>query len=106
LKGINTNSDLIWYQIEKNIRKTVLTEPWTEQDWNSSPLEAIILDFLGLLQNLQLTSSKTSPPHLSSPLIWSPPPAGFIKLNFNGASKGNPGLERLGGVFRDHKAAF
>jgi ribonuclease HI len=31
-----------------------------------------------------------------------PPQEGFIKLNFNGASKGNPGKEGEGGVFRDH----
>lgn len=26
---------------------------------------------------------------------------GFIKLNFDGASKGNPGLAGMGGLFRD-----
>jgi ribonuclease HI len=32
---------------------------------------------------------------------WVPPPTGFIKLNFDGASKGNPGLAGAGGVIRD-----
>jgi ribonuclease HI len=27
---------------------------------------------------------------------------GFIKLNFDGASKGNPGVTGFGAVFRDH----
>jgi ribonuclease HI len=30
-----------------------------------------------------------------------PPPAGFLKLNFNGAEKGNPGITGMGGVIRD-----
>jgi hypothetical protein len=32
---------------------------------------------------------------------WTPPPTGFLKLNFDGATKGNPGMTRMGGVIRD-----
>jgi hypothetical protein len=32
---------------------------------------------------------------------WSPPPAGFLKLNFDGVEKGNPVMTRMGGVIRD-----
>jgi ribonuclease HI len=32
---------------------------------------------------------------------WTPPPAGFLKLNFDGAAKGNPGMTGMGGVIRD-----
>jgi len=33
--------------------------------------------------------------------IWKPPPHGFLKVNIDGASKGNPGLAGFGGVIRD-----
>jgi hypothetical protein len=36
----------------------------------------------------------------SSPTSWLPPPKDFIKLNFDGASKGNPGPAGYGIVFR------
>lgn len=36
---------------------------------------------------------------------WIPPPNHMFQLNFDGASKGNPGKAGFGGVFRDHKGA-
>jgi len=33
--------------------------------------------------------------------FWQPPPHGFLKVNINGASKGNPGMASFGGVTRD-----
>lgn len=36
---------------------------------------------------------------MHSPTSWNSPPPTFIKLNFNGSSKGNPGLARGGGIF-------
>ena len=38
-----------------------------------------------------------------SPERWSLPPSSFIKLNFNGASKGNPRPQCKGGVFKNSK---
>ncbi|XP_057869784.1 uncharacterized protein LOC131076562 [Cryptomeria japonica] len=37
--------------------------------------------------------------------IWSPPKPGWIKLNFDGASRGNPGPSGIGYVIRDHTGA-
>lgn len=33
---------------------------------------------------------------------WNTPPNGWIKVNFDGAAKGNSGRARCGGVLRDH----
>jgi hypothetical protein len=34
-------------------------------------------------------------------VTWDPPPSGFMKLNFDRASRGNLGLGGVGGIFRD-----
>ncbi|XP_059068467.1 uncharacterized protein LOC131858982 [Cryptomeria japonica] len=38
-------------------------------------------------------------------IIWSPPKPGWIKLKFDGASRGNPGPSGIGYVIRDHTGA-
>lgn len=37
---------------------------------------------------------------------WTPPPQDWIKLNFDGASRGNPGIAGLGFILRDHKGQW
>jgi len=32
---------------------------------------------------------------------WLPPPIGFLKINTDGSSRGNPGSARIGGIGRD-----
>ena len=39
----------------------------------------------------------------SSPAIWSVPPHGVFKLNFDGASRGNPGPAGYGGICHDQE---
>ena len=34
-------------------------------------------------------------------MVWTPPLVGFVKLNLDGASKGNPRSVGYGGVFKD-----
>ena len=38
--------------------------------------------------------------------MWNSPPNGWIKGNFDGAAKGNPGNVGCGGVLRDHMGNF
>ncbi|XP_059075244.1 uncharacterized protein LOC131875203 [Cryptomeria japonica] len=38
--------------------------------------------------------------------IWSPPKPDWVKLNFDGASKGNPSTSRIGYVIRDQSGAI
>jgi ribonuclease HI len=67
---------------------------------NFYPNELPILRFWSPSSSPQ-TPSPPTPTH-KSPTSWFPPPKDFIKLNFDGASKGNPGPAGYGIVFRDH----
>jgi hypothetical protein len=44
--------------------------------------------------------------HPSTSDKWDPPLGGFIKIHFDGASKGNPGPMGLGGAFINDKGIF
>ena len=37
---------------------------------------------------------------------WYTPPAGYLKYNIDGASKGNPGTTSYGGVLRDERGSI
>lgn len=80
-----------WKIIKQNIRETILLEDWALEDYKSDKNE------LGIFKKLDLSSliipkipSKTPRTWINSPTIFTPPPMGFVKLNFYGASKGNP----------------
>ena len=49
---------------------------------------------------------KYRPPNESIVETWTPSQQGFIKLNYDGASKGNPGQAGSGGIFRNSQGAF
>ena len=48
------------------------------------------------------------PKHIQSTIEinWRTPPRGWIKININGASKGNPGLAGCGGIIHDEEARW
>jgi hypothetical protein len=48
----------------------------------------------------QSTLRINKPPQIN-PVTWSPPYAHFIKINFDGAAKGNPGTAGWGAVIKD-----
>lgn len=73
------------------IRRTSL---WT--------INAAIFGKFGVSKDRTCTANTAlGPPSSPSPSTWSPPPASILKLNFDRASKGNPGTTGIGEAIRD-----
>jgi hypothetical protein len=95
-----------WLQCRRNILETIHLQNWSCSDSSCPSSESPILLSWTLLHPPPAPSSPPRSTAPSSPSFWSPPPEDFVKLNFDGASKGNPGAAGYGVVFRDSRAAF
>jgi hypothetical protein len=88
--SMNSSLDLTWNNVVAHIKETIRSRSWKGSDKNCHD------DELNILQNWQinlndLMMAQTPRTHIPSPSSWTPPPTGFVKVNFDGASKGNPG---------------
>jgi hypothetical protein len=82
------------------IFETIKSKAWTSRDLIYNKKEECILQAWNLDFQNQVTTIAVR--HLQcSPRFWSPPPTGFIKINFDGASKGNPGPVGFGGIIEN-----
>jgi hypothetical protein len=91
-----------WNQCRLNILETLNLQLWNEKDLISNPSELLILQYWKPCPTSHPPFPSSSPPPPSSPSSWSTPPVDLIKLNFDGASKGNPGAAGYGVVFHNH----
>jgi ribonuclease HI len=91
-----------WRYCHRNIMETLHLRNWSSVDLTCPPSELPILRYWLQPPSLQTLPSPPVTNPSSSPSSWSPPPEDFIKLNFDGASKGNPGAAGYGVVFRNH----
>eukprot|EP00253_Pinus_taeda_P025221 PITA_25221 len=101
-RGQNSRPEKVWEEISKAIRETVLSDRWDEEDWKMDQQEGRIASLLNLEFSLIYPrKERQSNPQVQSPNHFSYPGIHSIKLNFDGASKGNPSPAGLGGIFRD-----
>jgi hypothetical protein len=91
-----------WERISSLIKETIRRKSWKAEDLNCNPEEHRILQCWQPILINQSTPRINKPIQIS-PITWSPPSAHFIKINFDGASKGNPGTTGYGAVIKDSK---
>lgn len=89
----------MWKQTIQNIRETILTEWWNDEDWKINQTKERILQCLQLKQSMtNKTQCKPKTREVEEISTYRHPPQGFVKLNFDGATKGNMGI---GGLFNN-----
>jgi ribonuclease HI len=91
-----------WNQCRLNILETLNLQLWNEKDLIRNPSKLLILQYWKPFPPSHPPFPSSSPPPPSNPSSWSTPLVDFIKLNFDGASKGNLGTTGYGVVFRNH----
>jgi ribonuclease HI/exonuclease III len=97
--------EVIWTKVRAQISETVRSKSWSEIDWQCNNAEKPVLqNWQSSLRNhLTARCHKRQP---TSPNTWTPPPTHYIKINFDGASRGNPGSAGYGAVIRDSCGAI
>eukprot|EP00253_Pinus_taeda_P002612 PITA_02612 len=103
-RGQSYQLERVWEEMCKSIKETVLSETWQEEDWRMNQEEGGIASKLNMeFSMIYPRKENKNNPQAQSPKQFRYPGEHFIKLNFDRASKGNPGPAGLGGIFRDSK---
>jgi ribonuclease HI len=94
--------ELTWDRAAILIKETIRSKNWQPGDKECNREELCTLQSwqLKLNDSVAIRAPKNRIP---SPTTWTLPPTGFIKINFDGASKGNPGPAGYGAVIRSSK---
>jgi len=102
-KNQNSTTEAIWNRIKSNLRETMLLQHWAKEDYPSADNEKNILDNWELQIHEDSATTQKINRNIKDNGKWTPPPNNSYKLNFDGASKGNPGQAGFGGIIRDSK---
>ena len=93
--------------IEIHMKETIALQSWSQEEFSAESNEQSILQAFGI-EELPPDNSITRPRlvHVSSPLLWIPPPLGTFKLNSDGAAKGNPGPAGYEGIIQNSRGCI
>lgn len=86
-----------------NIRQLIQTKCKVDTSEKSSTRDLRILKLFQLDVDHSITMSRHQQQPNSESNSWKCPPVGGLKLNFDGASRGNPGMAGIGGIIRNHE---
>ena len=94
--------DKVWQMVRENILSSIKRMQWHDED-KLIPANEIHVGEFWHLDKPQLDGLRKRDRilHPSSPKSWSLPPPLVFKLNFDGASRGNPGATGFSGLCRD-----
>jgi hypothetical protein len=81
--------------------ETINLIKWTDEDLTCNQQEDTILRQWNFTPRPSANEVLPRPAAPASSTHWMRPPVGFFKVNFDGASKGNPGSVGFGVVIRD-----
>eukprot|EP00253_Pinus_taeda_P006223 PITA_06223 len=105
--GKHIEPEETWKGILRAVKETILAEDWNEEEWKTNQEEGQILEKLNMKYEMVYPRKESRQnKQVESPDQFNYPKENFIKLNFNGASKGNPGNAGFGGIFRDSKRSI
>lgn len=100
-KNQASSLDPLWISFSINLQESLALRSWNEEDYPTNPKEISISKNWNI--RIAFIPTLKIHPNPASPLHWSPPPEGVFKLNFDGASKGNPGPAGFGGIVRNSR---
>lgn len=102
-KNKQSNIESIWNLICNNLQENLNLKTWKEEDWPMLDNERNIINKWKLQINKDSQSLNQSEASGKGKSAWIPPSKPSFKLNFDGASKGNPGQAGYGGIIRNHE---
>eukprot|EP00253_Pinus_taeda_P029276 PITA_29276 len=102
-KNQSMDGQQVWKIINKNVQETLSIKCWSQEDFPSNNKEQVIWNNWQIHLQYSNFLPGNSIRQQDIPTIWSPPPINTYMLNFDGASKRNPGTTGYGGVVRNHQ---